>query len=362
MGKRLAVIIVVGLVVIAAVLWLTGFSLPQGIQVSYYRLAYAINGPEGDSPALQQLHRASPVSVEGSAGKELTYEYGEKDKGLVLRESARCIACHGSMVDEGKKAEEARFYVHQKMLNTTLLNFSCTDCHKTVDLSERSPEKPTFRVDRAVCPACHNPQPEVLPATANGGSSWGVPGSTFSGSLMELHGYETESAKDWIYNHPRVAVAIGVDRCRECHIYDTELDFCRTCHVRGGMRPSSHRLVYKVPLNKLYPGNTKTNVVETKWKGYHFVFVREALAQLGVKADSPQNLPFDQLHKLTCAACHDLKDWCTRCHIKHANNWLNPAEGHPQYVSQYGTQYCFNCHDALASKCLSCHEFVGRLD
>lgn len=362
MGKRLIVTVLVGLVVIFGVLWITGLALPMGLQVSYFRLVYAVGNPEGNATAMQNLHMASEVSVKGADGEQRSYQYGEKDRALVTRESARCVACHGTMIDPGKSAADARFYVHQKMLNTPWASFSCTDCHKRVDLKERSPDKATFQVDRAFCPACHNPQPVSIPATASGGNSWGTVGTTFTGSVMELHGYDEASAKDWIYNHPNVAVSIGVDQCRDCHIYDTELDFCRTCHVRGGMRPSSHRLVYKVPVNKLYPESPKTDIVETKWKGYHFVFVREALAKLGVTVNSPENLPLDKLFKLSCAACHDLKDWCTRCHIKHAPNWLNPVEGHPQSVSQFGTQYCFNCHDALGSKCLSCHTFVGRLD
>lgn len=260
-----------------------------------------------------------------------------------------------------KKMANQKSPIHKKMLDAPMLSFSCTDCHKKVDLGKRSPSRVTRTVDRTLCPACHEPSGGQADATTSGGKSWAESSGIELPNLMSRHGKDEKGGKKWIKDHPRVAMSVGIDQCKKCHIEGSELDFCRECHTRGGFRPSTHRAVYKVRINELYPDKARTDVVETKWRGYHFVFVREALAKLGAKVDSPRNLPFEKLQKLPCGACHRLKDWCTRCHIKHAPNWLDPNKGHPAYVDKYGKRYCKRCHDSLGSKCVSCHSYVGRL-
>lgn len=328
-------------------------AIPSTAFVFFNQGVYSATVPEEDIVDLEKQHKASKVLRDGKH----TYDYTKEDRAVIKADSAKCIACHGTMVDVSKKPDDAPYPIHQKMLTATMLDFSCTDCHKEIDISRRSPEKATIRVDRDLCPKCHE----------TGGVN--VTTDTFVASappqmppLMGMHGTDQESGKKWIKDHPKIVSQVGVGACRECHRYNSELDFCRVCHLRDGMRPDSHRVVVNTPINRIFPNSPKSEITETKWLGFHFVFVRESLAKLGVNLDSPRNLPMDKIEKLSCGACHNLKDWCTRCHIKHNDEWLDPVLGHPLYVQKYGTKYCFRCHDTLGSKCVSCHEFVGRLD
>lgn len=351
---RIIVPIAILLVVLFFLATRAGAIVPLSVLSFFDQGAYSVTAPEKSVESLKKAHIASKVYRDG----EYTYNYTKEDRALVTRESAKCIACHGTMVDKGKKPENATYYIHQKMLTATMLDFHCTDCHKNVDITRRSPDKATIRVDRTLCPKCHETGGLSPDLAAEGGI--GAPPQM--PPLLKLHGTDQKTGKHWIKNHPKIASQVGVGQCRKCHKYNSELDFCRVCHLRGGMRPDHHRVVYNVPVNRIYPDMPKTEVVETKWLGFHFVFVREMLAQMGVYVDSPRNLPMDKIERLPCGACHNLGDWCTRCHIKHNPKWLDPVEGHPLYVRRYGTKYCFRCHDTLGSKCVSHHTFAGRLN
>lgn len=325
--------------------------LPRGIQ----RILFTITRAQSNSATMETIHEATRVDAEGDA---YTFRYRSNKRGTIKKDSARCESCHGDMLQ--KEGGKPKYPIHEKMLNASMLSFSCTDCHKKVDMGRRSPSRVTMRVDRTLCPACHEPAGGSATAEESKGSKWGTQSKELP-NLMSRHGKTKKEGKKWIKDHPRVAMSIGIDQCKKCHIEGSELDFCRECHLRGGFRSSSHRVTYKAKINELYPGNKRQDVVETKWRGYHFVFVRKALEKLGTKVDSPQNLPMEKIQKLPCGACHRLKDWCTRCHIKHNSNWLNPNVGHPSYVDKYGKRYCRRCHDSLGSKCVSCHAYVGRL-
>lgn len=328
--------------------------VPRAILVSYYSVIFDYTNVKDDAAELADLHVATQVRDPETG--ELGHKYSKNDRGLIENDSAKCMACHGNMRvldDTGKP----RYYVHNKMLGATMLNFSCTDCHKDVDTRKRSPKHATVRVDRTLCPICHNPASEAKTAEVSEGSSFAAAGAPAFPDVMPLH----QKTKEWITRHPRIGMGIGISQCRKCHIRNSEMDFCRECHLRGGFRPSSHRVVYNAPINKIYEESKRTDMTSSRWKGYHFVFVREALAKMGVKVDSPRNLPQDKLEKLPCGACHVLEDWCTRCHIKHNPQWLDPTVGHPLYVKKYGTQYCFRCHDSLGTKCVACHTYAGQL-
>lgn len=305
------------------------------LRISYYRFLYQITGQKNfkalkaNPQKLKKLHQVE--------------EYPLDNRGLAEAASARCIACHGPMVEPGKEEPEAeegeKPSLHQAMLTLPQLDFECTDCHKNVDTRIRNPKHVTMKIDRKLCSElpCHNPP------------------------LMAEHGKDLAQAKKWIANHPKKATSIGIDQCRSCHLIRSELDFCNQCHLRKGFRPASHRAEYTVPVSRIYPKIPRPDAITTKWRGYHFVVAREALEELGVAPVTPQNLPLDKVNKLPCGACHEVKVWCTKCHIKHAPNWLDPVEGHPRQVVKNGTDYCFKCHDETGAKCLSCHTYVGQV-
>ncbi len=350
----IALVVVIG-VVASGLIW-----VPVFMKVPYYSLVFSFTHPEDDPTLLEDLH--TPTKVRDAETGELGYNYSKDDRALVEDDSAKCMACHGNMrvLDETNKP---KYYVHNKMLGATMLNFRCTDCHKgfndlrAVDTRKRSPKHATVRVDRTLCPKCHNPASESQTAEDSSGGAFADKNAPAFPDVMPLH----QKTNEWITRHPRIGMGIGISQCRKCHIRNTEMDFCRECHLRGGFRPSSHRIVYNAPINKIYEESDRTDMTSSRWKGYHFVFVREALAKMGVKVDSPRNLPKDKLEKLPCGACHVLEDWCTRCHIKHNPKWLDPNEGHPLYVKKFGSQYCFRCHDSLGTKCVACHTYAGQL-
>lgn len=303
----------------------------RGLQVTLNKVFYAVTFAENSPSRLQAMHLNNTPGEAGSRG---------------------CIACHGNMLDK------KRFPVHVAMMGPKFMTFSCTDCHKSVDLRTRRPGATTIQVDRKLCASCHNP-PILTQNTQEGQAEIGRKVAPSMPSLLVQHGNDEKSSLKWVSEHPAVAMAMGIEKCRECHIKGSELDFCNVCHLRGGFFPKSHQPMYKIPVNKIYLASTRTESVSTRWKGYHFVLVRDALEKMGAKDISPANLPKDKLQKLPCGACHDLGNWCTKCHTKHASDWLNPVKGHPTYVTKYGTKYCYECHDR--SKCLSCHTYVGQL-
>ncbi len=355
--------IVVFLIIASAVSSAMGLlSLPKGVQSVYYGVLFNATSPEDNPDSLTALHTATKAKHINAKGEAIyTYKYSQDDRPIIIRDSAKCEACHGSMLDKYPDGKP-KHRIHTKMLTAPMLGFSCTDCHKKVDITKRSPAKPTFRVDRTLCPKCHDPSSPAPPAETTGGITWGYPNAPdIISNVFKKHGADYKSGKRWLRAHPRIAMAVGIDKCRKCHQYGSELDFCRKCHLRGGFRPSHHRAVYNVPVNELYPEKTdRTQVIQTKWRGYHFYFVRKALEKLGTKLDNPRKLPYEQLQKLTCSACHVIKDWCTRCHVKHAPGWLT-KDGHPKRIKQFGRNYCYRCHDTLGGKCQACHPYKGNL-
>lgn len=368
--------ILIGIIVLGILILLTSvasgiINIPSSVQSVYYGVLFKATGTNNNVDAIASLHKATKVRKVGPGGKIiLTYKYSKEDRSIITRDSAKCMACHGNMLERDEN-NKPKHYIHNKMLSAPMLNFSCTDCHKNVDTRKRTPEHATLRVDRTLCPKCHDPSAPAPPAESTGGITWGNPNAPEMPNIFKKHGKDPKAGKWWIMNHPRFAMSIGVDKCRKCHKVGSELDICRQCHLRGGFRPSSHRVYFTAKIKEIYPefatGSYKgalTNpdkVVTTNWKGYHFVFARNALAKMGVKVTNPQELPLDKVQKLPCAACHVVKEWCTKCHIKHNPNWLNPNLGHPKKVFEFGTKYCTRCHDANGSKCVGCHTFFGTL-
>ena len=369
--------VLTGIVILGVLALLTSVAsgvvnIPASVQSVYYSMIFQATGAAGNADTMEALHTATKVTRVGPDGKSFeTYKYSKSDRGIIARDSGKCMACHGNMLEKDEKGKPKN-YIHNKMLSAPMLNFSCTDCHKKIATNKRTPSQATLRVDRTLCPKCHDPSSKSPPAESTGGITWGNPQAPEMPNIFKKHGTDAKSGKWWIMNHPRFAMSIGVNECRKCHKIGSELDFCRDCHLRGGFRPSSHRVTYKAKIKEIYPEfatgsykGQKTNpesVVKTNWKGYHFVFARNALKKMGVTVDSPRNLPMDKLQKLPCAACHVVKEWCTKCHIKHNPNWLNPTVGHPKKVSEFGTKYCTRCHDANGSKCEGCHTFFGTLN
>ncbi len=367
MGKnRIAQVIGIAVFLVAAIIVSSALgllSLPKGVQSVYYSVLFKVTAPQNSVDSLKSLHTATKAKHVNARGETVyTYKYSKEDRSIITRDSAKCEACHGSMLDKYDNGKP-KHRIHTKMLTAPMLGFSCTDCHKKVDTRKRTPARPTFRVDRTLCPKCHDPSSPAPPSESTGGATLGNPNAPEMPNVFKKHGADENGAKKWIRIHPRIAQSVGIDKCRKCHQYGSELDFCRQCHLRAGLRPEFHRRVYTAKINEIYPDKKRTDVVKTNWRGIHFAFVRKALVKMGVKEESivPQNLPQDKLKKLSCGACHVVSKWCTRCHIKHAPDWLDPNTGHPLKVYKFSRNICYRCHDTNGSKCQSCHTYAGRL-
>ncbi|RJQ33351.1 MAG: hypothetical protein C4562_00365 [Actinobacteria bacterium] len=356
--KVIGIIILILLVLLVAFAATGLVSTPRAVQRIVFSVWFKVTRAESNSEKMVEYHIAPKIKVVDDKGKvSYTYKYTNENRHLIERESAICEACHGTM-----RSDDPKNIVHKSMFDAPMLNFNCTDCHKKVDLAKRSPGRATIQVDRTSCLPCHDALGSQSTAEETGGQTWGTKKAPKMPSSMKLHGNDAVSGKQWILQHPRLAMGLGINDCRSCHLKGSELDFCNECHMRGGSMPSSHRAVYSVRLNELFPKITqKTNKVKARWLGYHFVFVKKALKKINVTVNSSEKLPLDKLQKLSCGACHDIKGWCNRCHTPHTSNWLDPVKGHPASILKHGKKHCSKCHDYLGEKCTSCHESRGEL-
>lgn len=70
-----------------------------------------------------------------------------------------CSQCHGPVAEQAVRGESNE--KHNIHLNNILLNFGCTDCHKSVDILSSS-ENLTRIVDIETCKKCHTTFPDKL--------------------------------------------------------------------------------------------------------------------------------------------------------------------------------------------------------
>ncbi len=227
------------LLVTAAVILLTTSelayeTLPRPVRRAYLSLAFrlAFSDLRPASRFMREAHRATQLRPTDKRSP-YNFQYFTQDIAVMDRDSLRCEACHGSMVEsEGGKP---KFPIHRKMLTAPMIKFHCVDCHKRVDLGRRSPERATIKVDRTQCVKCHESE-AGSPAEARGGGRLGdadVPEIY----LISNHGIDKKSGKSWpAGRHGKVAARIGEQKCRRCHLPGSELDFCDDCHGRNGVK------------------------------------------------------------------------------------------------------------------------------
>jgi hypothetical protein len=178
------------------------------------------------SAFMKETHRATRVRLTDEE-TPYTFQYEKEHLDIIERDSRRCEACHGSM--RGMRNGKPEYRIHRAMLTAKLLNFHCTDCHKTVDLQERSPDSPTFHVDRSQCTRCHESdqgdEPVALKLVKPGNTD-----AVVSKYLISNHGTDTKGGERWIKRHGALATDGGIKECRRCHMLDSELDLCDECH------------------------------------------------------------------------------------------------------------------------------------
>lgn len=243
MPKRKIVLIAAAIALTVAVLggvylYVSGFTLdnlPRPVQRTYLSVYFKVTMPDlrPDSSFMKKAHEATKVRPIDTT-RPYTFDYVAEDIEVLKKDSVRCEACHGLMLQyqDGKP----KYPIHKKMQSVPLIKFHCTDCHKKVDLGRRRPGRATIRVDRTQCTRCHESDKDSTPAKAVAGAVIGdsdVP-ETF---LISNHGIDKKSGKEWAAKaHAEVAKNIGPGKCRRCHAHDTELDFCDDCHGRDGLK------------------------------------------------------------------------------------------------------------------------------
>ena len=143
-----------------------------------------------------------------------------------------CEECH-TKVTEQAFAEESNIY-HNAMLNNNLLNFSCADCHKSVDILSES-EDLSRVIDNATCVKCHTafPDKQWMQSISNAKSF-----AKLFPDCQECHGDWKSRMDDATFvNIENIDVNTNSD-CRTCHVdnvlFDVEKEritlSCGNCH------------------------------------------------------------------------------------------------------------------------------------
>jgi chaperonin cofactor prefoldin len=162
--------------------------------------------------------------------RELTLPMDQRHLNSSLLAQQVCAQCHGPVVAQAGRGESNKY--HNAMLINRLLNFECTDCHKSVDIFSRS-ENLTRVVDVETCKKCHTAFPEKI---------WMItsPPEDFARSFpdcVDCHDWRVEMADAMNVNLD----IITEEDCTTCHLdnalFPTEKKTvtipCKTCHPEG---------------------------------------------------------------------------------------------------------------------------------
>ena len=150
----------------------------------------------------------------------------------LIMATLNCEECH-TKVTEQAFAEESNIY-HNAMLNNNLLNFSCADCHKSVDILSES-EDLSRVIDNATCVKCHTafPDKQWMQSISNAKSF-----AKLFPDCQECHGDWKSRMDDATFvNIENIDVNTNSD-CRTCHVdnvlFDVEKEritlSCGNCH------------------------------------------------------------------------------------------------------------------------------------
>tara|TARA_Y100000294_G_scaffold168547_1_gene178830 strand:+ start:771 stop:1778 length:1008 start_codon:yes stop_codon:yes gene_type:complete len=147
----------------------------------------------------------------------------------LIMATLNCEECH-TKVTEQAFAEESNIY-HNAMLNNNLLNFSCADCHKSVDILSES-EDLSRVIDNATCVKCHTafPDKQWMQSISNAKSF-----ANLFPDCQECHGDWKSRMDDATFVN--IDVITNSD-CRTCHVdnvlFDVEKEritlSCGNCH------------------------------------------------------------------------------------------------------------------------------------
>ena len=72
--------------------------------------------------------------------------------------AGKCVSCHSDIPKQKSDDPKVKAF-HPLHLDSPLLKLACVDCHKSVDLREKSGAKVRKQVDPGICSSCHSPWP-----------------------------------------------------------------------------------------------------------------------------------------------------------------------------------------------------------
>lgn len=347
------------------------------LRTGLFRYYYDITKPKKDKNELMRLHQATKVFRNGS----YTYAYTVEDRKIIEKDSAKCTACHGNMIELDKN-KKPKYYIHWKMLSIPMLKLQCTECHKQVDIRKRGPgQMHLVKVDRSFCPKCHN---EQIISSGEVQKDWqhffsqnrekAAENAPQLPSVIQQHIItDNQSGKTWVKKHSVVAKSVGVDQCKRCHIPNSELDFCKDCHEEhphnsqwiNGQHGKKARVDFSYCLdchiegNKCFschkikvPHDTKTKDDTKNWDKIHYKQKDMTLCLKCHKDSAPQP---------NATEAKD-PDFCQKCHHRIFGNQnilgvdkanMRWKKIHFNIVKESGAQQCFQCHNVIY--CSRCH-------
>ncbi len=146
-----------------------------------------------------------------------------------LLATQNCSQCHSQVVDLALKNQSNSY--HNTHFNNPLLNFTCTDCHKSVDITAKTGNL-TKIVDISTCKECHTKFPV---------KSWMGQTSTPEDFALQFSDC-TRCHDNWKDNMAN-AKFVNLDKVKASD--------CTTCHLKNAIFPTE-RMPVDVPCSKCH--------------------------------------------------------------------------------------------------------------
>jgi peptidoglycan hydrolase CwlO-like protein len=153
----------------------------------------------------------------------------ERHLNATLLAQQNCSQCHSQVVELALTNQSNRY--HNLHFNNPLLNFTCTDCHKSVDISANTSDLAKI-VDIPTCKECHTTFPPKV---------WMGQTSTPEQFALQFSDC-TRCHSDWTETMAK-ATFVNLDKV-------TEAD-CTTCHLKNAIFPTE-RMPVDIPCNKCH--------------------------------------------------------------------------------------------------------------
>ncbi|MCL4437089.1 MAG: hypothetical protein M1503_06675 [Thaumarchaeota archaeon] len=152
----------------------------------------------------------------------------KRHSNATLLATQNCAQCHSQVVELALKNQSNSY--HNTHFNNPLLNFTCTDCHKSVDITAKN--NLTKVVDIPTCKGCHTTFPTKV---------W--MGQTSAPSQFAMQFSDCTRCHDNWKETMAKAKYVNLDKVKASD--------CTTCHLKNAIFPNQ-RMPVDVPCNKCH--------------------------------------------------------------------------------------------------------------